>query len=445
MQRVDTGAHRDCGDQIGVGVQQQLGPRALDRERLDLRAVHRQPSVGDDAAIFELPQRRRIRGTVERHRQLEIQRVHAQGRARHRDAFRVTRQLELRRPRVQRVEREVAVAQDPHLAVLDAAVHAPRHLEDLVRPERQPREDVAPAVDHVLVAGVEDDDGVEACDVERRLPRGRHRQQIRLLGRPLEEGPDHADRLAAVIEGGRQRRPLRARPPPPRPPPPRASGRTRRRRGARGRPAAGTVRPGTRGPWPEPRAPVPPAPGRRPSSRVPAGTRGTARRTTGSTVAESQMNRHPARLPRARHNSSSAEVWWISSTTTVSSPVISPAWNHRRAMPVVTITTFQLGVSGVASRSRFTTPTLSGTRRIVSAIGRIPSVLPVPVPATMPKPKPARARAWISSPCSASSTVRSASPSAISMVSHAARVGAITTTRPVAGRAAWKACRSGGR
>src|SRR6186997_1871158 len=36
---------------------------------------------------------------------------------------------------------------------------------------------------------------------------------------------------------------------------------------------------------------------------------------------------------------------------------MSPSWNHRRAMPVVTMTMFQLGVSGVASRSRLITRT----------------------------------------------------------------------------------------
>ena len=58
-------------------------------------------------------------------------------------------------------------------------------------------------------------------------------------------------------------------------------------------------------------------------------------------------------------------------------------------MPVVTMMTFHVGVSGVASRSRLTTPTFSSVvPRISSAIGRIASVLPVPVPATMPKPLP---------------------------------------------------------
>ena len=108
-----------------------------------------------------------------------------------------------------------------------------------------------------------------------------------------------------------------------------------------------------------------------------------------------------------------------------------PSWNHRRAIPVVTITTFQLGVSGVASRSRFTTPTSSGSRRIDSAIGRIASVFPVPVPATIPNPFPEAARVRISAPCSRSSRVSRCSPTASSIVSQAARVGAMTMMRPV--------------
>ena len=39
---------------------------------------------------------------------------------------------------------------------------------------------------------------------------------------------------------------------------------------------------------------------------------------TVQTVADNQMKRHPTRLPSARHSSSSALVWWISSTTSVS-------------------------------------------------------------------------------------------------------------------------------
>ena len=106
-------------------------------------------------------------------------------------------------------------------------------------------------------------------------------------------------------------------------------------------------------------------------------------------MALSQMKRQRARLPSERQSSSSAEVWWISSATIVSRPVMRSSSNQRRAMPVVTITTFHVGVSGVASRSRFTTPTRSGACRIDSAMGRMPRVFPIPVPATMPKPFPA--------------------------------------------------------
>src|SRR6266481_6299362 len=99
------------------------------------------------------------------------------------------------------------------------------------------------------------------------------------------------------------------------------------------------------------------------------------------------MKRQPARLPSARQSSSSADVWWISSTTNVSRAVMSPSSNQRRAIPVVTITTFHVGVSVVALRSRFTTPTLSAACRMVVAIDRMARVFPVPVPATIPNPR----------------------------------------------------------
>ena len=115
-------------------------------------------------------------------------------------------------------------------------------------------------------------------------------------------------------------------------------------------------------------------------------------------------------------------------------------------MPVVTMMTFQLGVSGVASRSRLTTPTRrSVVPRISSAIGRIASVFPVPVPATMPNPLPApRELANLLAVLALEQRV-DVQPTASSIVSHAARVGAMTMTRPVGGSAAAKASRSGGR
>jgi hypothetical protein len=116
---------------------------------------------------------------------------------------------------------------------------------------------------------------------------------------------------------------------------------------------------------------------------------------------------------------------------------MSPSSNHRRAIPVVMMTTFHVGVSGVASRSRFTTPTFSSVvPRISSAIGRMASVFPVPVPATIPKPLPERASSRTRSPARFSRNVSMCRPSASSIVSHAARVGAMTMTRPVGGSAA---------
>ena len=108
-------------------------------------------------------------------------------------------------------------------------------------------------------------------------------------------------------------------------------------------------------------------------------------------------------------------------------------------MPVVTITTFHVGVSGVASRSRFTTPTRSvSVARSAFAIGRTASVFPVPVPATIPKPWRGRtsdvarrsASAVSSGPRVVQSSVSMSSAKPSSIVSQAARVGAMTMMRP---------------
>ena len=64
-------------------------------------------------------------------------------------------------------------------------------------------------------------------------------------------------------------------------------------------------------------------------------------------------------------------------------------------------------------------------------MGRMESVFPVPVPATIPKAFPDPASPRISSPCSRSSSVSRWSPRASSIVSQAARVGAMTMMRPV--------------
>ena len=64
-------------------------------------------------------------------------------------------------------------------------------------------------------------------------------------------------------------------------------------------------------------------------------------------------------------------------------------------------------------------------------MGRTASVLPVPVPAMMPNPSPERASSRTRSPCDFDRNVSMSSVNEISMVSHAARVGAMMIMRPV--------------
>src|SRR6266516_5158414 len=109
-------------------------------------------------------------------------------------------ELELRWRRLELVEHELAVAQDVDLAAFHAPVHPPRHLEDLVRAEVEPGQDVPTSLDDIGVARVVDHHGVEAADVEGGLARRRHRQQKRPAHLPVEERPDDSDRLTPVVE-----------------------------------------------------------------------------------------------------------------------------------------------------------------------------------------------------------------------------------------------------
>ena len=87
----------------------------------------------------------------------------------------------------QRAELDVAVGQDEHAPALDAAVHAPGHLQDLVGAEVLLREHVAPAIDDVEELHVVDDHRVEPAHVERALARRGHREEVRLLLAALEK------------------------------------------------------------------------------------------------------------------------------------------------------------------------------------------------------------------------------------------------------------------
>jgi len=145
------------------------------------------------------------------------------------------------------------------------------------------------------------------------------------------------------------------------------------------------------------------------------------------------MKRQPARLPSARHSSSSAEVWWISSTpayragdeTVSNSGARSRCHDHdvpRRRLR----RGFALSVHD---------PNLE--RRLQDGPSRSTGsrAFPGAVPATIPNPA-RRARRRMSSP---SPGCRVSISRLIASSGFAgARVGAITTTRPVAGSAARK-------
>ncbi len=145
---------------------EQLAPRSLDRHRLHFATVAGQPPALDQTALGEQLDGVTVCLAVERHRQIELARVHAERRAGDGHPLRVAGQLELRRRRLELLEHKLAVAQDVDLAAFHAPVDAARHLEDFVRAEVEPRQHVATPLDDIGVARVVDHHGVEAADVE---------------------------------------------------------------------------------------------------------------------------------------------------------------------------------------------------------------------------------------------------------------------------------------
>ena len=200
VQRIDVGADGDDRRELGIGVHQQLAPGAVHRERLHLPAVAGEAAVLDQAPRTQGAECPAVGGAVERNRELEILGVHAERGAGDGHPLGVARELELGRGGHQLLEDEVAVAQDPHLASRDPAMHAAGHLEDLVGAEVHPVQHVAAALDDVAVARVVDHHGVEPAHVERALPRRGHGEQPGALDLGIEEGADHPDRLAAMVE-----------------------------------------------------------------------------------------------------------------------------------------------------------------------------------------------------------------------------------------------------
>ena len=158
------------------------------------------------------------------------------------------------------------------------------------------------------------------------------------------------------------------------------------------------------------------------------------------------MNRHPTRLPSARQSSSSADVWWISSTTSVSVgenvAVLEPAprdsgrddddvprrrFGRRFALAIDDADAQLFGVEDCLGdrpdRERLPGSRSGDDAESLARGGKRANLLAVLLLEDVSM--------W--------------SPSASSIVSHAARVGAMTMMRPVGGSAATNASWSGGR
>src|SRR5450759_1890226 len=94
----------------------------------------------------------------------------------------------------------VAIGEYEYPSAGDAAVYSSGHLQDLVSAEVEPGEDILAALDDVAETSVVDNHRVETVNVERTLPRRRHRQEVRFLLFALEKWANYPDRLTSVIE-----------------------------------------------------------------------------------------------------------------------------------------------------------------------------------------------------------------------------------------------------
>src|SRR6267154_886402 len=145
-----------------------------------------------------------IGAAIERDGQVELGGIDTYRGARDRDALRIAGELELGSRRPQILERQVAIAQDVDLAVLDASMHPAGHLKDLVCAEVRACQHVLAALHHVGVSRIVDHHRVEPADVERGLASRRHGEQERPFDQTVKKRTNNANRLTAVIKGGGQ-------------------------------------------------------------------------------------------------------------------------------------------------------------------------------------------------------------------------------------------------
>ena len=143
-----------------------------------------------------------IGSTIERDGQVELGGVDPNRRASDRYTFCIAGKLELGSRRPEIFERQVSVAQDVDLAVLDPSVHPAGHLKNLVRPQVRPCQHVLAALHHVRIARIVDHDRVQPADVEGGLACGSHSEQEGAFDQTVKKRSNDANRLATVVEGG---------------------------------------------------------------------------------------------------------------------------------------------------------------------------------------------------------------------------------------------------
>src|SRR5262249_11349603 len=156
MEGVDVGTDGRDRDQGLRSVHEKLSPRPLDRERLHLATVRREPAILDKTASGEKLECPAIGSAIEWHREIEVPSVDTEGSAGDRHPLRIPGQLELGGRGAELIENEIAVAQDDDLPIRHPPMDPTGHLEDLVGAKVEAMENVSAALDHVPVPGVVD-------------------------------------------------------------------------------------------------------------------------------------------------------------------------------------------------------------------------------------------------------------------------------------------------
>ena len=199
VQRVDTRHHSEIRDQVGLRPNQQFTPRSIHRHRLDVTAVRRESPTLDNAAVGQVIHRRPVCRAVERHRQIQVAQVHTDCRGGERHPLRFSAKLDHGRNRTQTGKVHVTVGEDMDFASRNSSMNPTCHLQQLIRPEVLPRQNIPAAIDEVRELRILDNDCIQTVNVQRGLSGSRHRQHERFLCSAIQERSNYANGLPAVV------------------------------------------------------------------------------------------------------------------------------------------------------------------------------------------------------------------------------------------------------